>query len=375
MTSFSLWPVIPLGIAGSAVFNLAPVYLTDASHRLMLNDQEIGQLMGVEIAGIAIASVLAMVLIRFLRITTIAMTGLLVLVAGNLLTLVMTDFMTFMTARLFVGLFGAGMAYVSAILFISQHQRKVFGFALFSFSNMVATAMLLWLLPMISSHSDHQGAQLVISALGILALLCLPRLPWNLVLPSKQAINPGNIPSLSILGLLGLAVYTMNLGAVWTFSESILDEVIHDENLSARILSLSIIFQALGSLAAMRLGRVFQAARMLKSVVIIQMFSMFALASADSLLWLVVGLGLWGASWNFGLPFILGSLAKFPSSSNHMALVPGIEALGVATGPLIASMFIDDNVRSVVPTVGFATALIATGFLLMSFRFLAAKGE
>ncbi len=65
MTSFSLWPVIPLGIAGSAVFNLAPVYLTDASHRLMLNDQEIGQLMGVEIAGIAIASVLAMVLIRF----------------------------------------------------------------------------------------------------------------------------------------------------------------------------------------------------------------------------------------------------------------------------------------------------------------------
>ena len=72
---FPVWPVVMAGIAGAAMFNLAPAFLASNAAWFGLDDRQIGWLMSAEIAGIAIASVLTLLFGHRGQLRTLAFDG------------------------------------------------------------------------------------------------------------------------------------------------------------------------------------------------------------------------------------------------------------------------------------------------------------
>lgn len=206
-----LWPVILTGVAGVAVFNLAPLFLRAAAARFSLSDDEIGWLMAVEIAGIALASFTVLVVAKHVSPRAIALVGLVVILLGNPIAGAVDAYSLFLAIRFFIGLFGDGFAYVAAIMTLGRHTQPTRAFAALSLANMALAGLGLSLL----GAADAAAFTAVFAALGLIGMLAWRRYPS--LAPSDSPghhRNGGAARGASMLGLAGLFAYAINLGAV-----------------------------------------------------------------------------------------------------------------------------------------------------------------
>jgi predicted MFS family arabinose efflux permease len=242
-------------IAGTAMFNLSPLFLAAAAAEHGIGDRQLGLLMSLEVAGIALASFLTLLLIDRLGARRLAVIGGTVIFAGNLLAYLATDFTTLLAIRFLVGLLGDGLAFTAAIVVLA-----------------------------------------------------------------------------------GIFAFTINLGAVWGFSERLGTAAGLDAEQVGFYLSLAIAFQALGSFTAAALSRFRHRQNLLIVVLLIQGCALYLTGSATSVIHFAAGIALWGLSWNFGMAVMLGQLAQRSDGRKLLALVPGTDALGAAAGPATVSL-------------------------------------
>jgi len=374
--AFPLWPVVVIGVAGTAMFNVAPLFLQTQAAHFELSDREIGWLMAAEIVGIALASVVMLLSMRRYLLRQTAFLGAAVIVAGNLVSPWIDSFAVFLGLRFVIGLFGDGLAYVTAIITLGRHPNPIRAFALLSFSNMCLSGVALALLPLLPVALLRPG---VISLLVLLALLAL--VFWRRFPRFDGEVEPATVRTafrlspVHLLGLAGLFAFTVNLGAVWGYAERLGAGIGMEVGISARLLSLSVVFQALGSLLAVYLSRYTRPIPVLLLVALLQAVGLLFQATATGPWTYLAGFSLWGASWNLGIANFLGLLAKMEQGRRVLALAPGIEALGAAAGPVIAASLLLYGTNFVVPLIAaFSTTVAVLVFLQIALHVTSAPG-
>ena len=325
-----------VAMAGTAMFNLSPLYLAAAAAEHGFTDHQLGFLMSLEVAGIALASLLVLILIDRTGTRRLAAVGGAFIVAGNLLAFAATDFAQLLAIRFLTGLAGDGLAFGSAIVLMGRRADPVRAFGIYAFSNMCFTGIALALLPQLpdgASWSTILGLLVLLGSVAVMASCKLSNI-------AKQAhCLPTTIRSpLAWLALAGVFFFTMNLGAVWGFAERlgsasglVIEQV-------GYYLSLSIACQALGSLLAAYFSRYPYRRFLLIVTVVVQVAGLGLIGNGAGVLPFAVGIALWGLSWNFGIANLLGLLAKQPGGGRLLALAPGAEALGAATGPAVVGL-------------------------------------
>lgn len=334
--AFAMWPVVLAGLAGAAMFNLAPLYLETNGSRFGLNDQQIGWLMSVEVAGIALASLLVLIWMRHVALRHVALIGLVVIVCGNLASLTVDSFVDFLLIRFATGLFGDGFAYVAAITCLGRHSNPVRAFATLSFTNMCVIVVAMVLIPKYSDEHRQFAVLATLILFGLIALALWRHFPrFTDTAEQDPQSASAHIDPLHLLALFGLMTFTANLGAVWGYVERIGVGIGMELATTAQLLSLSVVFQAMGSLSAILLSRKIMPGQALLLIAVFQACGILFLVTADNPWSFLAGVCLWGASWNFGAANFLGLLASAPNSRRALLLAPGIEALGAAGGPIL----------------------------------------
>jgi predicted MFS family arabinose efflux permease len=324
-------------IAGTAMFNLSPLFLAAAAAEHGIGDRQLGLLMSLEVAGIALASFLTLLLIERLGARRLAVIGGTVILAGNLLAYLATDFATLMTIRFLVGLLGDGLAFAAAIVVLGGSRDPMRAYGGYAFANMCFAGIALALLPQLPG-----GASWAVM-LGLFSLLGIFSLGVSRLLPGSEQVReettPAGIGSASAwLALAGIFAFTVNLGAVWGFSERLGAAAGLDAEQVGFYLSLAIAFQALGSFTAAALSRFRHRQNLLITVLLTQGCALYLTGSATTGFHFVAGIALWGMSWNFGMAVMLGQLAQRSDGRKLLALVPGTDALGAAAGPAAVSL-------------------------------------
>ena len=89
-----------LGAVAVAGFNIQPMYLGALADHLGFSAEQLGLIAGAEIAGGALAGIAATFWIRRWNWQHVALTGLLVLVAGNVVSAFVTNFDSLLVVRI-----------------------------------------------------------------------------------------------------------------------------------------------------------------------------------------------------------------------------------------------------------------------------------
>lgn len=370
---FPVWPVAMAGIAGAAMFNLAPAFLASNAAWFGLDDRQIGWLMSAEIAGIAIASVLTLLFGHRGQLRTLALIGLGVIVVGNLASLAAQTFSSYLVIRFLIGLFGDGFAYVTAVSTLGRHKNPTRAFATLSFSNMCFSGTALLALSQSPESHTRLAVVVLFALLSASAIAAWRR--WPQFLDSGAESGSFQLRPLHILGLIGLFAFTANLGAVWGYAERLAEGTGLSSGEITALLSVSIVFQALGSLLAMFCSRYRRPDRILVIVAGLQIAGLWLLSGATGPWLYIGGLALWGGSWNLGIANLLGMLSMTRGGPRSLSLAPGVEAMGAASGPLLVVALIPFGTQAAVPLVGILGALTAIILALPMARLVLPRGR
>jgi len=360
-----LGAAIGTGVAGAAMFNLAPLFLAAAAERFTLSDQQIGGLISVEVAGIALASFAGLFLVPRFGCRRIGTIGLVVIVVGNLVANRAPDYWTLLILRFVIGFCGDGMAYVAAIMALGRLPNPTRGFALLSLSNMVFAGSSLALLPQLAGGAHWSNITVWISATALVGSILIRGLPGPEGNGHDARLTLALFSRVGTLALVGLLMFSINLGAVWGYAERIGSASGLGIEKIGFYLSISLAFQGLGSLTAAVISTGTDRRLLLFAVLGLQLVALGMLAWSDSGAAFLVAISMWGFSWNIGIANILGIVAGLPNGGRVLALAPGTEAVGISLGPAIAAAMIAPGAYAPVMLIGATSAALSIGTIVI----------
>lgn len=362
-------------VVGSSMFNLEPLFLAAAAKKFLLDDNQIGWLAGIEIAGIAFASLLAPRWIPSTGYKNTAFLGLIIIIIGNSLSLFVDNYSTLLIIRFITGFGGYGIVYICGIMLLGSLKSPTRAFGLLVFINMLITATTMKLLPLLMDKNPWESIVFYLIGLSIIGLLISRTLPQRKKKELESHSNKKQIsfnwhPSI-ILMLFAILFFSINLGAIWSFTERIGNATgLNLEDIGS-YLSTSLPFQALGAMLAVGIGTRYGRIAPLVLVLFGQILGLyFIYIASPGMEWaFFAGISLWGFSWNLGIAFQLGLMSDLPDGQRILGYVPGVEAVGASLGAFIPAFFIlQTDYSSVVITASIAVIISSLIFFRVLIR-------
>ena len=346
------------------MFNLSPAVLPVAADLVGENLRAMGVLISAEVYGVCVASLIIMTTSLYAHPLVLVRVAGIAIVAGNLLATQLDQLHSLLMLRFVVGMLGDGPAYCAAMILIARQADPLRGFGLFAFVNMLLVALALKGIPLLSLELRWFALMGALSGLGVLMLAVGIGVTVGV---SKPALGAWRdiLNVTSIASGVCLFAMTLALGSIWAFSELLAQRAGLTGNASSSLLSVAILAQGVGSLVAGLTSSVGQVATRWGIFCGAQVIA-FALMSGPSALSFVAGFLLWGTSWNFGLANALAFCASLRSGQQMMAVAPGLEAAGAATGPALVVVLVGMEAPTAAISVGAIGTLLAMTMLLFA---------
>ena len=341
----TLTTIVWLSAVGAVTFNIQPLYLGALAEHLGLGPSRLGFVAGVEILGAALAGVAASFWIRRLSWRRVAGGALVVMIAGNLLSVLVTDYAALLALRFLTGLCGSGTVYALSLAALgdTRHADRNFAIALFA---QVGLAILGYLvLPGLVPSAGTAAIFLPLAAVAGLALPLLRALPGGPV-PERPARpeaahGAGAAPAAIWLALLCQFVWFLGLGGLWAFLERIGDAAGLEPGAVGNAIAAGMAMGLLGALAAAvladRVGRTLPFSVALAT----QLVAMTLLGDVGSLSAFVVAVALYNATWNFALPYLFSLAAAADATGTRVVLLAAAQTVGLTIGASLAGVLVE----------------------------------
>ena len=371
-----------LNASMAAAFNWQPVILGALADQLNFDSQQVGLIVAVELAGVALAGVLATLWVRLWRWRWVAGLSTGIMIAGNLGTAwliqqsIMNNaasetFSTLVFLRLLLGVFGTGTAYATSIAVISGTQRLSRNFSWVIIAQVLVSISGLALLPGLIQSWGLAAVYLSLAAVGAVALVGIRYLPRGSAHHETRAEDSGPDTSRrSFVALGSLATWYVGIGAFWAFAERLGDSLGIPATAIGQALALSTVIGLLGALSSAllgdRLGRIVP----------------YAIGSAGQLLamLLIVGMAHWThflvavsvhqIFWNLTIPYVLSLISDMARGGRAVVLIPTAQTTGLSLGPVLGGSLIVSFGLGAIPALVAATMLLSMViYLTLARRF------
>lgn len=366
------WPAVlsavVLGTIGVLSFIIQPGIVQAYVTQLGLDEAGAVNLAGLEMLGVALATIAVAIAGNRIDWRVIVVGGLVVAALGDIASVVAPQGLAFELARFVAGL-GEGAITSISFTFVGltvQAERNV---ALYLTLLLTYGAFGLWYLPQFVGSFGLSGMFASFAALTLAALGTVPFVPRAYV--AEAMINPEarQLPrSMLLFALAGVLSYNLAQGIAWAVLFLVGVGAGMAEQSVADALFLSQILAVGGALAS-----VFLAGRVSRNGAIA--FGILAGAGSIALLVgqpgpLMFTFGVCGFNvlWNFVLPFILGRVCDFDESGRMMAFAIAMQMIGLGLGPIIASHLLDGSGYRSAELLCIALFVASYGLLLMPMR-------
>jgi len=338
--------------------------------------QQGGNVIIAEIAGGALASILAMFWINRVNWRLAVLFALVCVIVGNVLASMQSDVQTITAIRFGVGVLGQGTVFAIGISIIgnTSDPDRNFGFVIAAQVAFGVLAMAT-LRPLVDSFQSIGGMYLPLAALALVAMAFVKFIPEGAAPQEHQAGADGGSLALPIAGLVAMLVWCCGLGAIWTFVERIAVEGGLESALALRSLAVSSAVAISGALLAATLAAK-GVGRFLPVTI--------ALLGQIAVAWFITGELSWGelaikasifqVFWNLTGPFLMGAIAASDTRGKVAVLIPAAQTSGFFVGPAIAAAFMEQAGLSAANYTAIACCAIALLiFIPLSARLKAAE--
>ncbi|HEY7643017.1 MAG TPA: MFS transporter [Steroidobacteraceae bacterium] len=356
---------IALSIAGIAVFSILPVMIGAIADAQGLSASEAGLIAAADLFGFALASLWAGIWTHSFGGRRVAAVGLLAALIGNLLSLHEPVFGLLLAVRLLSGL-GGGLAYSVAMSTLARSPRPDRDFGLMVAAQIIYQVVALFILPRLVTAHGADAVFLVLAATVCASSLAL--LSTDLITRRKDSSAQFVSRSATWLALTAMALFSINLGALWTYVERIGVGIGLSSAQAGTILAVALALSALGALGAAFLGDRWGRRVPLLLAFIAQVISLVLLMHSDTISYSIAAL-VYSLAWAFAVPYLYSFVASVDGSGRGIVLAPAVQAVGAALGPAVAASLLSGAAYTPVAVVA---AVALGGSMLCVIRVRAA---
>jgi predicted MFS family arabinose efflux permease len=337
----ALFAAVSLSAIAILVFNALPVIVGVASDSLALGDDQVGLLASLELAGIGITATSGLLWIRRVRWRRAALLALLILAAGNLLSLQVGSANQLLALRFLVGLTGEGLLFTIAMTAIGDARQADRAYAFAIIGQIALGAIALWAFPLLAAAGGFAAVMGTKAGLALLGMPLLLWLPNGGAKPSEAATGPDTVSRaiplwLPLTGLAAMFIWFVGLGGIWAFIERIGVAIGIPQATVGTLLAAGLAGGLLSSGLAAWLGDRY--GRLWPPLVAVGLHALMCLVIAggvNTITFTIVVLA-FTFVWNLGLPYLLGLIANSDSSGKLVVLIVSAQAFGNTIGPLLA---------------------------------------
>lgn len=351
-----------LGTIGVLSFIIQPGLVQGFVSELGMSEPAAVDLAGVEMLGVAIATIALAIFGGRVDWRHVVGAGLLAAVIGNTGS-ALADGATFVSFRFVAGL-GEGAITSISFTFIGVTRRTERNVALYLVLLLTYGAFTLWQLPAILDAIGFPGlfgAFAIASALAGLTIPLVPRAYAADMMDNPEARQLSY--RLLAVALAGVLAYNVAQGIAWAVLFLVGVGAGLGEQPVADSLFLSQVVAIAGALASVFLANKVNRNAAIGFGILVGAASIALLLGKPSLALFTLGVCGFNFLWNFVLPFILGRICDFDNSGRMMSLAIAMQMTGLGGGPLIAGRLIDGTGYGAV--LGLCIALFIVSFALL----------
>ena len=369
---------IVVSVVGVFALMTMPVIIGIYSQTLGFDSNQGNLIMIAEVAGGALASLLAVTWITRISWRKAIAFALIVIVAGNVLTVLQPDATTIAIIRFAVGLLGQGTAFVIGISIIgnTSDPDRNFGFVITAqvLFGVIALATIPSLVNAMGGIVGMYGPLAALAGLGLLLLKNIPQ-GGAQADAAADATTQGSA-ALPLTTLVAMLLWCCGLGAMWGFVGVIASSETGGLSLEAVGFAVSIssavaIAGSLGAatLAAKGVNRFLP----VTIALLVQMVVAWLIQGELSFVELVIKASIFQIFWNMTGPFFMGAIAASDTGGKISVLIPAAQTSGFFIGPTVVGLFLGDYGLTAANVVTIVFCLVSLlMFIPLSARLKAA---
>jgi predicted MFS family arabinose efflux permease len=356
----SVVAAILLGCVGVLAIMAQPILTAALVGQMGMDPGRAGGVSAAEALGTALGPVAALFWMRRVPWRSAALFALVVVIGGNLLSAMQTDFRVLVPLRLAIGFFGEGTAFALAVAIVSSTQQKDRNFAFMITAQVVLGVVMFLALPW-PADAAIAGVMLPLAGFALLALGTT--FAW-LEQPTAAgghhaAAGRSGSARQAISALVVMLVWCSGLGAVWAFVKLLGTAGGLEAPAVGQALGLTTALGTLGSLAASALSDRFGRLLPVSIALLVQAAMASLLHGPMSWLQFVAICATFQIFWNMTGPYLMGTVALSDATGKVSVLIPTAQIGGFFLGPVIVSWFLTEGSYRPVNYVGAACILLA----------------
>ncbi len=354
-----------LGIIGSSVLLVLPVFVGTLIEHLHFSPSEAGIIGSADLLGYATASFIAFRVVRKYNWRWIVLSGLTLMIIGNVLSLGTSSFRALFVIRLVFSGVGAGLVICVPYTFLGDTSHPARNTSIYFGVNVVGGTIGLLILPYAITIASSDGLFWLLAATAIsgipFAFFWLPVRGINQE-TRRESLHFSDVRSVVII-LVGIGVFNLGFGGVWAFVERIGTNAGLPITTVGRILSLTYLTAMLGSAVASWQDDRFGFRGPYAIAMLLMGVSMFGLLHAGSQFVFIAAMALMNFAWNYAITYQFSAVFDTDKTGKLVVFIILAEATGLMLGPGIAGFLVEHSGLETALFLGIASGLISLALI------------
>ena len=337
LDSRGLIAAVVLGTLGALTIMVVPGFVMLVGGQGSLDDSQVGYVASWDINASAAAIGVATFLIARWRWRRLALIGLALIAVGNVLTAENHTFTAIVAARICTGL-GEGLAIAVAFAALGSAANPDRAFGIYLVFGLAASAAILAVLPALEHRFGSPPVFTAMAAVTLLSMVLLRWLPVGSNAPAVQA--RGVIPFskyLACAGLIGVFLYFIAQGAIWSYFERIAAASGVDPNVIGAAMGASSFAGVGGAAAAVALVDPCGRRWPLMASGLISLVSFWLLRGHVTGGELMIAGLLFNFAWNLAQPLLSGVCSDADCRGRVVVAMGCIQTVGFGIGPAMTA--------------------------------------
>ena len=328
-----------LCVTGTMIFKVLPLVVGAAANSYQLTAAQLGALASSDLAGIALASVLAPLWVRRVDWRLAARLALALVVLGNLLSIVHMQLAPLLAVRFVTGL-GEGTATGLALTILGSTRNPDRNFGLAMAAPILLGMLGFRFLPAVVEQWGFGGVMAVFAAIAFIILLTQQWLPRRAPVVQHTGPGDGTAGSLVFVALLATGLNHLAIGAVWAFVERLGSAAGLAPDTVGSALASAVMVGFFGALAATVLAGRWGRGLPLVASVAGQLLALLLLADPADPFTYTLAVCLFQFCWLYAGAYQLATISLADTSGRFFVLTIAFQAGGITLGPGLAGWLI-----------------------------------
>jgi MFS family permease len=360
-SSVTLFAAVYMGIVGPEVFILQPGFVQGLVQYLGFSATGAGYIASAEMWGLAITTVILTFLAGRFNWRHIFVVSLIIIIIGNLVSVLVTAPFSFGIWRFITGLGCGGLVSLSfTVIGITDNPDRNFGYYIMWV--LIYGALGLLLMPIAYSTIGMQGVIVFFALLPAAGLFLVRFLPVSGAAHVQVDADAVNLPAhFKGMALAAMFSYFLAQGVVWAYLFLIGINGGASEQEVANGLTVSQFLGIAGAFTTVMVGIRYGRALPLLVGISAGIVPLLFLFGTMGALAFGIAVSVYNYAWNMTHPYLLASMASFDRTGRVVVNAVAFQMLGLAIGPAIAATVISDGDYSNVNFLGmglFTAALV-----------------